>query len=212
MIDVIIPAKDESRTIGAVVREARAAKCCARVIVIDDGSSDDTKHVAVANGAVVARLRENRGKGRAMRLGLALSSTPFIAYLDADLRGFKSSHLDSLFSKLVTEHLSMVCGLRDYNAVTNAFQFTSLAETITGERIVARWLLDSIPNAYWSGYAIEAAINGYAKKLGAKTGKLVMTGVTIRNKTEKQGAFAGVKSHIKMFGEVGRTIAEMKKL
>lgn len=211
-IDIVIPAKNEAKTIGAVVHAARLSGCVRRVIVVSDGSTDRTAQVAREHGAQVVELRKNVGKGRAMLLGLRLTDTQFVGYLDADLLGFQPLHLDSLWNALVHDQLAMVCGLRDYGPIQNAFQMTRFAETITGERLCARWLLNQVPLEYWSGYKIEAAINGYAKVLGAKVGKQLMPGVSIVNKTQKEGFWNGLKSHGRMFGEVGQTIERVKRL
>jgi len=67
-VAVLIPAFDCARTIAAVVRGA--AGNCERVLVVDDGSSDDTAAIARAAGADVIRHEVNRGKGAALRTGL----------------------------------------------------------------------------------------------------------------------------------------------
>ncbi|HEU4401380.1 MAG TPA: glycosyltransferase family 2 protein [Candidatus Polarisedimenticolia bacterium] len=61
----IIPALDAAETIGAVVAGTR--RHLARVIVVDDGSSDDTAARAGAAGAEVIRHPVNRGKGAALQ-------------------------------------------------------------------------------------------------------------------------------------------------
>lgn len=65
---VVVPALDAERTIGPVVREARAQLDC--VVVIDDGSRDATANVAREAGATVVSHPHNRGKGAALRTGL----------------------------------------------------------------------------------------------------------------------------------------------
>ena len=66
---VVIPALDAATTIGEVVRGARAH--VEVVIVVDDGSRDDTATLARAAGALVEIHEKNRGKGAALRTGLA---------------------------------------------------------------------------------------------------------------------------------------------
>jgi glycosyltransferase involved in cell wall biosynthesis len=66
---VIIPALNESGSIGEVVREVQGELPGIGVLVVDDGSTDDTARVAAAAGAAVARLPFNLGVGGAMRLG-----------------------------------------------------------------------------------------------------------------------------------------------
>lgn len=64
-IVVGIPAYNEAITIGSVVLQAR--RYADEIVVVDDGSSDDTVAIAEAAGATVLQHDENRGKGRAIR-------------------------------------------------------------------------------------------------------------------------------------------------
>ncbi|PFG44662.1 glycosyl transferase family 2 [Isoptericola jiangsuensis] len=80
-VAVVIPAKDESERIAATVRSARAIPHVDLVLVVDDGSDDDTQHVAREAGAVVVRHSHNRGKAAAMETGAAV-----VAMRDADGR------------------------------------------------------------------------------------------------------------------------------
>ncbi len=67
-IAVLIPALNAARKLPAVIA---AAMQHAPVLVIDDGSSDDTRRVAAATGATVLRHEVNRGKGAALKTGFA---------------------------------------------------------------------------------------------------------------------------------------------
>jgi len=71
-VAVIIPAKDEARRIAATVRSAKAIPHVDLVLVVDDGSEDNTQHVAREAGAVVVRHSHNRGKAAAMETGAAV--------------------------------------------------------------------------------------------------------------------------------------------
>ena len=71
-VAVIIPAKDEAKRIAATVRSARAIPYVDLVLVVDDGSDDDTQHVAREAGAVVVRHSHNRGKAAAMETGASI--------------------------------------------------------------------------------------------------------------------------------------------
>jgi glycosyltransferase involved in cell wall biosynthesis len=66
---VVVPAWNEERSVGNVVREVRAALPDADVLVVDDGSRDRTSAVAAAAGALVATLPINLGVGGALRTG-----------------------------------------------------------------------------------------------------------------------------------------------
>jgi glycosyl transferase family 2 len=97
-VAVIIPAKDEADLIAATVAAARGLAGVDLVVVVDDGSGDDTAGQAAGAGARVVRHARNRGKAAAMetgaeavaliesgdRSGLA-SPTRHLLFLDADL-------------------------------------------------------------------------------------------------------------------------------
>jgi glycosyltransferase involved in cell wall biosynthesis len=83
----VIPAYNEARSIGAVVGGVR--HMVDRVFVVDDGSSDDTARCARAAGADVAVHAKNRGKGTAVRTGLARvfdGDFSHVLLIDADLQ------------------------------------------------------------------------------------------------------------------------------
>lgn len=81
----VIPAYNESKTIGKIIREA--TRCVDTVLVVDDGSIDNTAEIARQNGAEVIRYRVNRGMGAALQSGYsaAISRTfDIIVQLDGD--------------------------------------------------------------------------------------------------------------------------------
>lgn len=88
---VIIPAKNEADRIGLTVRSALVLPGVDLVVVVDDGSTDQTGRVARAAGARVVRHSRNRGKAAAMETGaeavrLLDADVPrHLLFLDADL-------------------------------------------------------------------------------------------------------------------------------
>jgi glycosyltransferase involved in cell wall biosynthesis len=86
---VLIPAFNEGATIAQVVSGVRARMPEANVIVVDDGSTDATFESAKAAGAEVLRHEQNRGKGHAVRTGLAhvfTQSCSHVLLMDGDLQ------------------------------------------------------------------------------------------------------------------------------
>jgi glycosyltransferase involved in cell wall biosynthesis len=86
---VVIAGLNEEESIGAVIDEvpARIADLAARVLVIDDGSTDKTSTVSEEHGALVCTLAQNCGHGTALRAGYRLAregGARYIATLDAD--------------------------------------------------------------------------------------------------------------------------------
>ncbi|MCB9565984.1 MAG: glycosyltransferase family 2 protein [Myxococcales bacterium] len=84
-VTVLLPAHNEAPSIAAVIAGVmRSTPGLREVLVIDDGSRDQTAALAEAAGARVIRLPENRGKGAAVRVGVREAEGEVIVLLDAD--------------------------------------------------------------------------------------------------------------------------------
>jgi glycosyltransferase involved in cell wall biosynthesis len=84
-VSLVIPAHNEAPTIAAVIEACRQAMPgLGEILVVDDGSTDGTAQVAQSTGVRVLRLEPNRGKGVALREGIAETSKPILAFIDAD--------------------------------------------------------------------------------------------------------------------------------
>ena len=95
MITAIIPAYNEEKTIGSVVLGTQ--QHVSRVIVVDDGSSDQTSQIARLAGAEVIVHPVNQGKGAALKTGFeAVKDSEIIVTLDSD-----GQHDTGLIPKLV---------------------------------------------------------------------------------------------------------------
>jgi glycosyltransferase involved in cell wall biosynthesis len=108
----VIAAYNEAKRIAPVIRNAR--KFVKNVIVIDDGSMDETASISKKSGAKVIRYEKNRGKGYALRLGLkeAIKLRPdVVIFLDAD--GQHDPKYIPLFIRTVENGADYVYGFRD---------------------------------------------------------------------------------------------------
>lgn len=83
-LSIVIPAKNEGGAIGAVVAKAREQYADAEIIVVDDGSSDDTAAVAAEAGAKVVSHPESLGNGAAVKSGARAATGDVIAFMDGD--------------------------------------------------------------------------------------------------------------------------------
>jgi glycosyltransferase involved in cell wall biosynthesis len=85
MISVIIPAYNEEERVGATVRAALAIPGVDEVLVVDDGSTDQSGACAGQAGARVITLSRNAGKGAALNAGVKAAQGKLLVVLDADL-------------------------------------------------------------------------------------------------------------------------------
>jgi glycosyltransferase involved in cell wall biosynthesis len=85
MISAIIPAYNEAERIACTVAGLLSTRAVDEIIVVDDGSQDDTSLRADEAGATVIRHDSNRGKGAAMNTGANAAQGDILLLLDADL-------------------------------------------------------------------------------------------------------------------------------
>lgn len=80
----MLPAFEEAGAVGTVVHALREAAAWREVLVVDDGSSDDTAAVAATAGATVLRHPYNKGNGAAVKTGIRHAAGEYILIVDAD--------------------------------------------------------------------------------------------------------------------------------
>ena len=90
LLSVIVPVFNERTTVAEIIRRIRAVELPVdvEVIVVDDGSTDGTDKVLAALGDSTVRVidhQRNRGKGAAIRTGLAAARGDLVLVQDADL-------------------------------------------------------------------------------------------------------------------------------
>ena len=83
-VSIVIPAYGEAAVIGDVIRGLIGAADWHEILVIDDGSRDDTAAEAAAAGATVIRHPYNKGNGAAVKTGIRAATGEFVLIFDAD--------------------------------------------------------------------------------------------------------------------------------
>mgnify|MGYP000636580050 CR=1 FL=1 len=138
-ISVIIPAKNESRSIGEVVHAVLTLFPDAEMLVVDDGSSDETGVIAEKLGATVIRHPTSRGNGAAIKSGIRAANGDVIVCMDGD-----GQHLASdipLLLDRIAEGYDLVVGARTRNAQANWWRgmanrfYNKLASWMTGHKV-----------------------------------------------------------------------------
>ena len=81
---VVIPAFNEQSSIAPLITELRGAADWHEIVVVDDGSRDETADRAAAAGARVIRHPYNKGNGAAVKSGIRQATGAFVLIIDAD--------------------------------------------------------------------------------------------------------------------------------
>lgn len=202
-VAAIIPAFNEERTVARVVRAVRTANVADEVIVVDDGSTDQTAKVAERSGARVISLEKNVGKGGAMKAGAESTDADFLLYLDADLVGLTQTHLESLINPVVLGHADMTVGVFDEGRfATDMAQ--KIAPFLSGQRAMKRKIIDTLPDLETSGYGVEVALSRHAEQQGLRVQRVELKHVAQVTKEEKIGYLKGFRARLRMYWEILR--------
>ena len=138
-LSIVIPAKNEAGAIGTAVAGAKEACPDAEIIVVDDGSEDDTARVAQEAGAKVVRHPESLGNGAAVKAGARAATGDVIAFMDGDGQ-HNAAEFAALLEKL-DDGYDMVIGARDSGSHANVGRlyangiYNVVASWLTGRRI-----------------------------------------------------------------------------
>jgi glucosyl-3-phosphoglycerate synthase len=168
-VSVVLPALDEERTIGPIVRTLRAelmerVPLIDELVVVDPGSTDATAAVAQDAGAVVVQeseilpqLGRVPGKGEALWKSLYATTGDIVCWLDADIEDFRPEYVTGLIGPLITDHEI------DY---VKAFYERPLTEHelvhLTGGGRVTELVARPLLNAYWP------ALSGFIQPLSGE--------------------------------------------
>lgn len=139
-LSIVLPARNEAATIADVVSGARQEFPQAEIIVVDDGSSDETGRLAAEAGAAVVRHPVSLGNGAAIKSGVRAAKGSLLVLMDADGQ-HAASAITALLQRL-EDGYDMAIGARDAGShasmarrIANGF-YNRFASLISGHRIL----------------------------------------------------------------------------
>lgn len=182
-VSVLVPAKDEAENLALFMEQAAAAFAAEKatryeVIVIDDGSTDDTPRVLAELATKhpflrVARHRSQRGIADALRTGYIMSRGQVLVFYPADLQ-FKPEDIPRLVAPVLKGEADLVTGYKqgEYNKAFVSGVYNRLSRTLFNVRVkdlnsvkaYRREVMDALPvRPDWHRYMVViAAAHGFS--------------------------------------------------
>jgi glucosyl-3-phosphoglycerate synthase len=204
-VTVCIPARNEERTIAQVVRTvldthgpAPGSGLVDEVLVVDDGSADDTAGRSRSAGARVVSLTGPGGKGRAMAAGLEAATGDLLVYLDGDVENTSEVFVSGMVGPLLlADDVALVKGFYDRpygddpqggGRVTELVarpviellfpELAAVRQPLAGETAAHRWVLEKVDFAPDYGVELGLLVD-VARRFGASAIAQVDLGVRI---------------------------------
>lgn len=198
-ICIVIPAFNEAKTIGEVINAVKS--CGSDILVVNDGSADDTENIAKASGADCITFRKNQGKGKALKCGFDYAAQKgYDAVITMDGDGQHSpGDLVNIIENSGKNEIGIVVGNRMANPEkmplsrfgTNLFMSfiislicrQNIPDTQCGYRLIKTDILKRT-HLFSSNYEIESEVLIKASRLGYK-----IISVPIKSVYEGQTSF-----------------------
>lgn len=208
-VAAIVPAFNEEKTIAGVVKTLKASPLIGKVVVVSDGSTDETAKIARDAGAdLVHEFPWRHGKGSAMAHGVTHTDSEVIFFADADLSGFTVKHIESIVTPVLQGKYAMVVGLRDRGRFI--MRLSKYLPLIGGERAMLRKVFEDIPDYYLKGFKAESALNYYCRVSKLPYGTVEMPGIKIVRKMQKFGFWGGLKEYVHMIWQIVKAMTEVR--
>lgn len=202
-VSAIIPAYNEEKNVGDVLAVLKNVWEIDEIIVVNDGSKDNTARTVDQFGVKLINLPRNMGKGAALKAGLDRCCSDYVLFLDADLVGLTEDHIRKLMAPVLSNNADMTIGVfRSGRIRTDWAQ--KICPYLSGQRAVRKAVLDNMKNMDTAGYGIEIALTKYIEKEKIKALEVELDELTHIMKEEKLGVVRGLGHRIKMYWQIYR--------
>ncbi|MHB8840334.1 MAG: glycosyltransferase family 2 protein [Candidatus Aquicultor sp.] len=175
----VIAAYNEADRIAETVHAVRDIEAVGNILVVDDGSTDATSEVAEQAGAVLLRLHQNVGKGKALQRAVEGVREEIVLFLDGDL-GTCAGEAAKILAPVLSDEADMAIG--DFPKAQKAgglgfakglgrwgihrFTGVSMNEPLSGQRAVKAKYLSGLE--FESGYGLEVGLSIDILKQGCR--------------------------------------------
>ena len=200
-VAAIVPAYNEAETLAEVLKVLQATPLIDEVLVVSDGSTDDTVEIARSQGVKAIHLRQNQGKGMAMAVGVAHTDARILTFVDGDILNLTTDQLDQLIEPVLSGASGMNVGVRDRGPALNDFQ-RQHGPLLSGIRCLRREIFEAVPESHLEGFAVETGLNWACGELGMRITTTILHNLKHLVKEKKRGLVRGFRARMRMFAAV----------
>jgi glycosyltransferase involved in cell wall biosynthesis len=184
----------------------------AQILVVDDGSQDNTAAVALSFNKndpriQLLRLSANCGKGGAMVAGVEASRHDLILFLDADLLNLRPHHIEQLIEPVRSGRCQMALA-----HFRNGHHFTDWAHNafplLSGQRCLRWSLFRETPDMTNARWGIEVALSVHAWRHHYAVASVDWPGVTHTMRMTKLNWWRGCWTHAQMWADIAKYLAK----
>lgn len=202
-VAAIVPAYNEGESLAEVLNVLKKTTSIDDIVVVSDGSTDETVSIARAMDVRVIPLHQNYGKGMALAIGVAHTQAPVLVFIDGDILNLSEYLVEQLIEPVIRGRAAMNIGLRNRSAPIN-FLHALLGPHLSGLRCLEREIFEAVPDAFLGGFRVETALNWYCRRMDRRISTTVLYDLKHLVKERKRGFAVGLKTRLAMFATVFR--------
>jgi glycosyltransferase involved in cell wall biosynthesis len=204
-ITCIIAAHNEEKRIENVLKVISGKSLLSEIIVVDDGSRDNTAKIIKRFRKVkLISYKKNKGKTSALLTGIKIAKGDYIVLLDADIFGFNMKNLLDLVNPLIKDRADISISLRSKQKLN--YNLLDLPVLLSGERAFRSGVIDFEQFHKLPGYGFESLFNLQALDKGLRVKFVPMLNVQNTAKIEKIGLVRGLIKEVEMGLHIVKTV------
>ncbi len=196
-VTAIVPTYNEAERISRVLDVLTTYPNFKEIIVVDDGSTDETSAIVARYAVRYVKNEINQGKGYSMDRGVELTESDVIFFCDADISGLMHHVIDEIVEPVVSGRVDMFIGMRN-RKMYYVHSIISLVPLFGGERALTRSLWQKLPNYYKHYFRVETGLNFYAKYYGNGFSYTIFSGLSQVIKEKKYGMWKGTLERLRL--------------